>query len=372
MVYYAYGTALLTQEEAHQQNVRERAQELLRSSRQGKQLAPLSLGTGELSTEMVTSDAGAVVDWQPIGISKPLTVEIREVYTGKHPGGGLFGGASDMLLASAVKGIAINEAKPLALNFLTQRIQKKSRLARPRASEQGTPVVYHSPAITDRSLTMDLSIVFDQFPKEIFDSVSSAFKGAAGLPVFLSYSSYLLAAGEIIRIAGALGEKFLDGKAAFHATENIDLALPGAARSVAGFMLVTPENVDVLDPAFRKSYQVRNGTLTDDKGQPYSGDIPYIILAVDGSDREDLSNFAPMAASAAVLSRFYGIKDGQRISLEPMNDALRLYNDWTYRSQIDQIDKQLAKLQDGAEKDQLNLRRTALAKNIVNDLLKPG
>jgi hypothetical protein len=374
MIYYSYGTAILTAREAKQNQVRARAHKMLEGLRGGRKLAPLDLPTGSLSTEMVTATTpitrGRAIDWQPIGVGKPLTIEIREVYTGEYPSSA-FGSQKPMLLASATKSIAAFDAKPLALNYLTRKTAKRSRINRPGANQQGTPVIFHSPAMTDLSITVGLSMVFDEFPKQFFDSVGSAFKSAAGIPVFLTTSMYLLAASEVTRIAAAVGEMLFDGKPAFEASEAIDLALPGAAAAIAGFMLITPGNVDTLDAGLRRDYQIENGRLVNREGEPYQGDAPYVILAVDGSPRPDLADFAPTAVTAAALTQFYGLKDGDRAALGPLVDALKLYSDMTFRTEVDRIDARLGKVKDQTEKAALEQRREALLKNIASDLLRP-
>src|SRR5262249_47622055 len=176
-------------------------------------------------------------------------------------------------------------------------------------------------------------MVFNEFPKKFFDTVSGAFRSAAGVPLFLTKSLYLLAASEVIRIAAAVGEMLFDGKPAFEASEGVDLALPGAVAALAGFMLVTPTNVDYLDSSLRQDYQIEDGNLVNRAGQPYQGDVPYVILAVDGTPRPDLVNFAPSALTAAALSEFYGLKDGESIALGPLLDALRLYSDMAFRNE---------------------------------------
>jgi hypothetical protein len=55
MIYYSYGTAILTAREAKQNQVRARAHKMLEGLRGGRKLAPLDLPTGSLSTEMVTA-----------------------------------------------------------------------------------------------------------------------------------------------------------------------------------------------------------------------------------------------------------------------------------------------------------------------------
>lgn len=378
MLYYAYGTSLLTREEADDISATDKIRELLHQfATTRKAPRAIDLLYGSFSVEMsapqlAVASANGVTPWEPIGVGKPITIDIREVYTGKYPSSTIWGRSnSPMLLTSAVKSVATYDAKPRAINFLSPKVEANSRLARPGATEHGTPVVFYSPAMVDRSITVDIGIVFDKFPQEAFDAIGNAFKSAAGIPVFLAQSFYLLAAGEIARIAGAVGEALFDQDPVFDTSSAIDLALPGSTPSEAGFMLIAPNDVDAIDPSFRTAYQISNGRLIDKGGKPYGGDIPYVILGLDGTQRDDLANFAPTAASAAVLSRFFGAKDGQSLSLEPLLDALKLYSDLSYREKLDRLDKRLASMKDGAEKDALKTQRDALLKNIGNDLLRP-
>ena len=139
MIFYSYGTSILTAQEAKTSQVRTRAAELLEGLRGGRNLTPVDLPNGQLSSEMVAASATdnrrKLVAWQPIGVGKPLTIEIREVYTGKFPSS-TFGSQKPMLLASATKSIAAFDAKPLALNFLTRKTAKKTRINRPGANQQ--------------------------------------------------------------------------------------------------------------------------------------------------------------------------------------------------------------------------------------------
>ena len=45
--------------------------------------------------------------------------------------------------------------------------------------------------------------------------MSNAFKAAAGIPVFIAYGGYLLAAEAITRLAGSIGEYLFDRQPAF-------------------------------------------------------------------------------------------------------------------------------------------------------------
>src|SRR5690348_5642652 len=152
-----------------------------------------------------------------------------------------------MLFTSAVKSVASYEAQPRAINLLTRKTEKHSRIRRPAATEEGTPYLFYSPALMERSLTLDVEFVFDSFPKEAFDAVSGTFKAAGGLPMFLAISPYVVAAGEVIRLIGSVGEKLFDRKPALNVSVPIDIAMPGEEAIPPGFRLITPDDVDHLD-----------------------------------------------------------------------------------------------------------------------------
>ncbi len=65
-------------------------------------------------------------------------------------------------------------------------------------------------------------------------------------------------------------------------------------------------------------------------GHPYRGDSPYVILEVDGRDRShELGAFSRTHASAALLERFYGIKNSAQL-FNTLGDAMQLYNDYSF------------------------------------------
>ena len=175
MLYHAQGDALITRQEFLERSRQELPRfydELLAGG------TPKSLGfsTGALTARnamrgYVVEAKADIVPWEPIGPGKPLTVQIWEIYTGKHPPHDIWlGRPKDMLVTSAVKSIATYDAKPPALNYLVKGVPARSTLKRPKATEEGTPFAFYSPALLDNSLTLDLSIVFDRFKPEIFDS----------------------------------------------------------------------------------------------------------------------------------------------------------------------------------------------------------
>lgn len=377
MLYYAHGTALISPEELFETPAFDNLSAFYTDLRKGRKPRPITFSTGSVTRENAIRgfDSGvraAPTEFPSIGLGLPLAIMIREVYTGKYPAGGLFGGKKDLLVTSGTKSIGTFEAKPRAINFLKEKVSSKSRLERPAVSEQGTPVVFYAPAMLERSLTMDLTMVFDTFPKEIFEKVGNAFQTAAGIPIFLSYNFYLLAAGMIAKIAGAAGEALFDGSPAFNSSVGLDIYLPGKPPLEPGFALIIDGNVDSIDKHFRSKYQVNaTGKVVDASGQEYQGEIPYIVVSYDGTEYREFSSFAPTAASAAILDRFFGIKDKQALPINTFIDAIKLYNDVQFRKEVDRLDEQITMLPDGEEKAKLKEKRNAYVKNILEDVLKP-
>lgn len=377
MIYYAQGNALVSAEEMFQPSVLTAVSDFHADLTAGKEPAPVTFASGELTARnalvAAAAELGAPIEFKPIGLGLPLTIMIRQVYTGKFPKGGLFGGGKDMLVTSAIKSITSFNAKPRAINYLMDKVSTKSRIARPPAAKDGTPIIFYSPALLERAMTLDLTMVFDTFPQETFNQVGDTFKDAAGIPIFQVASTYLLGAGMITKLIGKAGEAIFDGKPVFESSDAVDIALPGGRPIPSGFALITTDNIDSIDSTFRAKFQVdASGKVIDDAGNEYTGDIPYIVISYDGSPVEEFNSFSPTAASAAILSRFFGIKDGQNLPLDIVIEGMKLFNDLTFRKQVDEIDKKLAGLVAGdPKKKELEDKRKALVENILESTLKP-
>ena len=375
MIYYAVGDALISNEEMFEPVIFDKLTDFHSNILENNNPDSFSLSNGNVTldnflTEFDPEGTGIPVGFKPIGLGRPLTIMIREVYTGKYPKGWI-GKKKDMLITSAIKSISTFEAKPQALNFLSDNVRTGSRIERPSAKDKGTPLIFYSPALLERSLTMDLSITFDNFSKDTFDDIGNFFTATAGIPIFVAHSAYLIGAGMLSKLVGSIGEAIFDGSPIFQSSEAIDIFLPGKPPMPPGFALVTSDNVDRIDPTFRDKYQVnKRGKVVDGKGNEYKGDIPYIVISLDGTKSEEFNSFTPTAASAAILSRFFGVKDKQGQSMDILLNALKLYNDFSNRKEIDKIDKRLENVS-GEEKATLEKKREALLKNIFEELLKP-
>jgi hypothetical protein len=375
-VYTALGDALVSQDELYEKQAEGELQGFKEGYLDAAQTAPpVEFATGALTQDNVISNytvaTGERVDFVPVGIGKPLTVEIRHVYTGRFPETRIFSKKNDMMITSAMKSIATFNAQPRALNFLHEDVEARHNVRSPAATEQGTPLVYYTPALLERASVLTLEIGFDEFPEEVFGMVSDAFQEAAGVPVFLSHSVYLLAAGAITKIVGEIGHRLFDEGPIFRATVPLSFVRPGEIAPVADFKLVGEDDVS---PSLLRDYKVNaDGVLQHvESGEPFSGDTPYIVISLDGRENKDYENFAPTAASATLLERFFGLSDGQEKPLGPLLDALKLYNDWKFRQKADELQKDLAELDpSSSEYAQRSQEYEAAKANILNDLLKP-
>ena len=376
MLYYAQGDAIMTADEIFEPTVFRKLTNFYDGLKQGSPPSPLELPTGFLKAD----EAGKlrleddVVPFQPIGLGLPLSILVREVYTGKFPKGGLFGKKEDMLLTSAIKSPTVLDAKPRALNYLKKKVSDHRRMERPGASEQGTPHIFYSPALLERSLTLDITVAFDSFDQAIFDNIGNIFTSAAGIPLFVTQSFYLIAAGAITKLIGKIGEAIFDSTPEFESSDALDIFLPGSPALPAGFVLITSDNIDSIDPTFRSKYKVSmSGTVVEvaNETKIYNGDVPYVVISVDGTQSDELKSFTPTAASAALMARFFNIKEGNSVPFDLVIEGLKLYNDISFRKQITELDKKIAAAPEGPAKEEMKKKRTALLDNILEDLLKP-
>lgn len=335
--------------------------------------------TREMNFPTHTIDAQGFEPFQPIGIGKPLTIMIREVYTGKYPEKlhilGKQIGDADMLVTTAIKSSRIFNAQPLAINIHKKKVSHRDRINRPAASATGTQYVYYSPAMAEKSLTLDIQMIFDDFPKESFEAVGSALQTASTIPIFLPVtgaSTYLLAVGALTKLTGKIGEKIFDSKPEFSVTEPLDIKTPGGRPVPEGYALITDQkNINTIDKDFLKKCEFCNDGKVRYKsnGELYDGNVPYIVISLDGSLDPALNDFEPTALTAALISQFFDADEGIKTQTEIVLEGMKLYNDLQYRREIDTLNNKI-KTASSADKPSLVERRDALEKNITNPLFK--
>ncbi|WP_179505798.1 MULTISPECIES: hypothetical protein [unclassified Sphingomonas] len=326
---------------------------------------PVEIGLAGGRTLSLDS-AAPVADFHPIGIGLPLRVMISEVYTGRFPKSGLFGGSKDVAVVSGLRDYSSFSAVSRALNLIAPKTHKKTRINLPSAFRDGTAVVSYSPAVLTDSLLVSIEFAVDNFPDELFAKVSSAFTALAGLPIFLPFSGYLLGAGGVVKLAGNLGEALFDGHPSFSVSGSIDFDNAGMPIATASFRILA-------DPALGAEefrYVPGRGLVSGDT--VYDGDEPYVVLNLDGKERPELASFAPTAASGAVLQRFFQVRDGGEAATDTLLQGVQLVSDLHYRDLALAKRAAIAAAASETEKAALQAQYDALLKNIVADVMKPA
>lgn len=369
-IYHSLGTALVTKEE-----LLERRRELGELKAGGLKEIVFSTGSASLTAvsapvHSLAEDAGKV-EFEPIGLGKPLTVRIASVYPGiLPPAGGLFGKKRGVMISSAVKSWQSFEAQPRALNILKQRAKKRETIEGPAATEEGTTLVFYSPALTDRSLILTFEMAFDNVDESFFTGIGQVFQSAGGLPIFASAQPYLLAAGVLFNLGGAIGNAIFDSRAEFQGTEELYFKVAGEEITPSGFALISRSP---LDEVTLNSHFIREtGELVDQSSEvPYSGDIPYVVVSLDGTEDKRLEEFTATAASAGLMKQFYNVREGSSTSSEILVDALKYYNDFRYRKEAQELQDRLSAAEDEEKKKEIQAQLDAVLKNIQTPWFKP-
>jgi hypothetical protein len=328
-VYYAIGDALVNDEELIEARATGKLKTFAADLKAKGQAAAVEFSTGKATGANLNLAAapgvGGTTAFTPIGMGKPLAVEVRHLYTGLHPEPGVFRDRpKDMMLSSAVKAPTVTAPAPRAINLLREGVNHNSDISTVAATEPGTPLVYYVPALTEPAQVVTLEMIFDMFPQDLFTMAGRALTQAAGIPIFAPASGYLMAAGMIINIIGRIGEKLFDGRVALRVTDQLAFDRPGSEIPRADFRLLVMEN---FDPRILQTHAVRGGKLVNTStGAPYAGDHPYAVVSLDGAEKKAYEAFRPTAVSAVLLERFYHV-GGQGQPLDPLVDALKVYND---------------------------------------------
>jgi hypothetical protein len=310
--------------------------------------------------------AGDKIPFIPIGYGKPLTIMIRDVYTGEYPHQGPFGGHGDVAVVSGVKNFDLFDASTRALNFLATAQNPNTQLKRPTAFSEGTALVAYSPAIMTDSLTISFELAVASFPQDFLSFLSTAFNTLSGIPLLLPHTGFLLGAGALFKIIGNVGHALFDG-VRFSVTDSIDFNLPGGTSAAADFRVLAGSGFDL------EGYHYIEGRgLLDPKGNVYAGNHPYVVMSLDGAQRDELKKFVPAVASAAVLQRFFQVQDGAQVSIDAVVQGLQLASDLKYREQAISLNAQLATATTPEEKTKIQEKLDAAKKNISTDVLVPA
>lgn len=373
-IFYAIGDALVSNDELRWKAARGDLTNFFQRTAKGAE-ARLEFAHGVATRDnlvrMQSLAIGPPIAAHEIGIGLPLTVQIRHVYTGNQPRG--FWGDKDMLVASAMKSIATYDGSPRAVNFLAKKAKENRNFRAVPATDSGTPLICYTPSLAQSSSVVTVEVMFDRFPDETFAAISQAFSNAAGIPVFAPASACLTVAGVVTKLLGNVGKSLSNGSPALKCTEEITFVTPGSQTAQAGFCLLMS---DAVRESVLHEYKVdAQGALvlSDDGRTLYDGPECYVVISLDGRTNDDFKDFAPTAASAAMLDRFYSLSDGASQPLGQLQEALKLYNDMTFRGKAANLAARLLKFADKTSPgyEELKAQYDAYVGNIGNDALKP-
>ena len=309
-------------------------------------------------------------NFKEIGIGKPLSIEISTVYTGKYKK--FLGGRKDVIVVSGVKNSQTFAGTSRAINMIANNVDENAFLNF-NSFDDGTPIVYYSPAMDSDNSVVTFEIMFDNFDKGLFETIAGLFNTAAGIPVFLPAAPFLLGGSQLIKIGADLGDALFSG----------DPNLSGSIPIVFDSPIIPPtqpKEFVIYNDKDKGEFSNLEVKLFDtipqlrlvnknDKSE-YNGPAPYVIVILNGAPRQDLEKFAPTIASATLLKKFYGGDKAGEIT-GVLQDAMQLYNDLQYKTKGEKLKKQIDSLPaDSKEVEKLKNLYEAYAANIKSDDFK--
>jgi len=371
-VLYAVGKRLVEADELLEASITGKL-DAFAAERSANPEAVLELSAGPvIGTELfsaLTLPGGTTTPWNPIGIGKPLSIELQYVYTGDCPMNWF--SKTDMLLTSAIKARHIFAEAPRAINLLKDGVEHHTGYDTIHATEAGSVLLYHTPSLTERSLVLTVEMVNDAFPDKPFEQVSGALGGAASIPMFASASLYLLAGAALTKLVGSIGEAIFDGSPFFRESEKILLDLPGTTDTITGQLVLTPD--DRKDELGAKYEPNKDGMLVSaSTGQKYNGDVPYVTVTLDGGERPEYKDFETTAASMELLGRFFHVGKTRPQPIDQIVEGLKLVNDVKYRKDADEQKEIMGKHPQGSDEyKKAKALYDAYVKLIQNEEFKP-
>lgn len=364
------GKALVSLDE-----IREKGKEgvLYDFTRKAELNLPVSLPctTGTISGRDIVPRAG----FAPIGIGKPLSVNIQHIYVGKLTSflDSFFSlaGSPDILLTSSVKNDITLGSAPKAINLLRSKVKDFANVPILRASEIGCPLVYYSPAVVDSTICITLEFIDDSFSEKTFKQMGDLLGKASGLPIFAPASAYLLAGSILIKIIGEIGEALTDGKAFMIGDFPIRFDTPGISILQSGKILFMDNN-DRDELLSQTEWQTDGyARISKQTGKPYKGNAPYISASLDGKERDDYKTFTPKLASTAILSRFFHSDQSSPV-IDAVGKALDLYNNFDFHQKALREKGKMDSCADNQSEEYKKAETLykAFLSNITNDLFK--
>ncbi|TWU57614.1 hypothetical protein [Rubripirellula reticaptiva] len=374
-MFYAYGGALIDENEIQAKTESGEFASFARSAMKAPADASIDFSTGRLTAAdlrgPMVSPVATRTPFEAIGIGKPLTIEIRHIYTGRYPKRNLFHRSSDMIVTSAIKSSPVLSEASTAINMMRKDVCPRTGFSTPHADEFGTPVVFYTSALTQRNSSLTIKFGFDEFPGDELERFGQILADAAGMPLFAAAGLQLHGASAIAKLVGRLGESLFDRRAAFRATESITFARPGSTIPVANFALMMQDDED--ERRILRTHVISGGRLVHaETNRPYDGDIPYVVISLDGRRNDELKHFMSESAVSVMLSDLTSGAGVDSAHMDELREAVAVYHDYRLRRRADRIaDKMSHESPESYEGKRLAIEYSALVANINEAALKP-
>ena len=301
---------------------------------------------------LVDNSALDLPPFTPLGINKPLFIEILCTYSGDVPRKFL-GGKPDILTVSGVKSYTTYGAAPRAINQIKHKVKDHTFL-RFSAFDVGSPVVYYTPAVDVGTIYCSFEMVADTFNENLFQTLSRLFGIAGGLPIFAPAAPFLLAGSVISSMIGSLGKVIAESKAFLKDDEEFRFDGNIIPLSIAKQLAICNQEDTTKLKAYKPGLVTEpDGSKTvalvhRQSGEPYKGDAPYMLVNIDGKRKPELENYTSKLATAAVLEKYYGSQSRGELTANVIETAMKLYNDFSYHQKALELSKDIEQLSEGS------------------------
>lgn len=303
--------------------------------------------------------------FEPIGIGRPLVIRFHTLHVGDLKNG-IWNKKQAVLVTSVIKDDVTYEVPPRGIHQIFNNIKDRQTLY-PKASNEGTELIYYSKAFDSGRLKFDIEVKADRFNQDVVDDISNTLGQAAGLPVFAPYAPFILAGSQLLKVGGDIINKVIEKIPLLSFPFDISENIGGIRDTTSGYLI--GGNPDEL-------YKLKGYKIVQDKmakgnvylaknGRKFKGDIPYIIISIDGRSNQRYDNFKATIASASILKKFYGISENTNV--DNIQTMLGLYSDYNYLNKIRDTEKQIKKTKDKKESEGLKKLLEAYKANIKNE-----
>ncbi|MEM9822164.1 MAG: hypothetical protein AAF985_13870 [Bacteroidota bacterium] len=303
--------------------------------------------------------------FEPIGVGKPLVIRFHTLHVGDLKNG-IFNNKQAVLVTSVIKDDVTYEVPPRGVHQIFNHIKDRQTLY-PTAANEGTELIYYSKAFDSGRLKFDIEVKADRFNQDVIDDISNTLGSAAGLPVFAPYAPFILAGSQLLKVGGDIINKAIDKVPLLSFPFDISDDIGGIRDTTSGYLIGgNPDELYLF-----KGYKIvedknsKGNVYLAKNGRKYTGNIPYIIVSIDGRSHQRYDNFKATIASASILKKFYGVS--QNTNVDNVQTMLTLYNDYQYINKVRDTEKQMDNTTDKDELDRLNKLLDAYKANIQNE-----